>query len=245
MSKRRLGLAVVFIVLVSGLTLAQFGGGRGGGFRSLQNPDTSKTEFIFARWHYAYGSGWTHDYPDAEEHINQIMSEATGVDVDQMSYKIVPMESDEIFKYPFGYISEPGQMDLTDAEVKNFREFVDRGGFVMLDDFDSASVRQHDGDNIQRVFPDRRDGPHEEGQRHHILRTPTTQIDSLYMESPYDVGGEAEFFGINDEEWHAAASSSASITMSATIWEHIDKPDYKLRPSAEAFGWVLTLFFTQ
>ena len=43
------------------------------------------------------------------------MSEATGVNVDQMSYRIVPLESEEIFKYPFGYISEPGQMDLTDA----------------------------------------------------------------------------------------------------------------------------------
>ena len=37
------------------------------------------------------------------------MSEATGVNVDKISYLIVPMESKEIFKYPFGYISEPGR----------------------------------------------------------------------------------------------------------------------------------------
>ena len=92
------------------------------------------------------GSGWSHDYPDAEEHINQIMSEATGVNVDKMSYKIIPLESDEIFKYPFGYISEPGQMGLTETEIKNFREFVDRGGFVMLDDFDNArQFARHEG----------------------------------------------------------------------------------------------------
>src|SRR5262245_40857291 len=130
MSKRRIAVAAALIAAVSVLAFGQFGGRRGGGRgRIQQNLDVSQTEFVFARWQYASGNAWTHDYPDAEEHINQIMSEATGIDVDKLSYKIVPLESDEIFKYPFGYISEPGQMDLTETEVQNFREFVDRGGF--------------------------------------------------------------------------------------------------------------------
>jgi hypothetical protein len=232
MSKKRLGLAATFILLVSGLTLAQFGGGgRRGGFRTQQNLDTAKTEFVFARWQYADGNGWAHDYPDAEEHLNQLMSEATGVDVERMSYRIVPLESDEIFKYPFGYISEPGQMHLTETEVKNFREFVDRGGFVMLDDFDNARQFAIMRANMERVFPDR-PMVQMKGGSHHILRT-FYSIDALYIESPYEVGAEAEFWGISDEDGTLQVIICFNNDV-GDFWEHIDKPDYKLRPTAEA-----------
>ena len=230
MSKRRLGLAAVFLVLVSGLTFAQFRGGRRGGFRAQQNLDTPKTDFVFARWQYASGSGWSHDYPDAEEHINQIMSEATGVNVEKMSYKIIPMENDEIFKYPFGYISEPGQMNLSEKEIENFREFVDRGGFVMLDDFDNARQFAVMKDNMDRVFPDR-PMVHLKGD-HNILRTYYT-IDSLYVESPYDVGEPAEFWGISDDD----GTLNVIICFNNDVgdfWEYIDEPHYKLKPTAEA-----------
>jgi len=233
MPKARLVLAAVLLVLLSSLALAQFRGGGGGrrGARIQQNLDVSKTDFVFARWQYASGNAWSHDYPDAEQHINQIMSEATGVNVDQMSYRIVPLESEEIFRYPFGYISEPGQMDLTDAEVKNFREFVDRGGFVMLDDFDNARQFAVMKANMERVFPDR-PMVQMKGGDHNILRTFYT-IDALYIESPYDVGAEAEFWGISAEDGTLQVIICFNNDV-GDFWEHIDKPDYKLRPTAEA-----------
>ena len=40
----------------------------------------------------------------------------------------------EVFKYPFAYISEPGKMELSDQEIVNLREYIDRGGFIMVDD---------------------------------------------------------------------------------------------------------------
>jgi hypothetical protein len=230
MAKTRIAVAALLIVLVSTLAFAQFfGGGRRGG-RVGQNLDVARTEFIFARWQYASGNAWAHDYPDAEEHINQIMSEATGVDVDRLSYLIVPLESDEIFKYPFGYISEPGQMYLTEKEIENFREFVDRGGFVMLDDFDNARQFALMKENMDLVFPDR---PivHLKGD-HNILRTFYT-IEALYIESPYEVGAPAEFWGVigDDGELDVIICYNNDV---GDYWEKIDQPAYKLRPSAEA-----------
>jgi hypothetical protein len=218
--------------VVSTLTLAQFGGGRRGrgGGRVAQNLDVSQTEFIFARWSYSSGNAWSHDYPAAEEHINQIMSEATGLDVDRMSYKIVPLESEEIFKYPFGYISEPGQMSLTDVEIKNFREFVDRGGFVMLDDFDNSRQWEVMKENMELVFPDR-SLQHLKGD-HAILRTFYT-IDGLYVESPYDVRAPAEFWGITDDDGTLLVMICFNNDV-GDFWEKVDEPIYKLRPSAEA-----------
>jgi hypothetical protein len=227
MSKTRGFLVIAVILLVSCIAAAQFGGGR---MRVQQNYDVPQTEFVFARWQYASGNGWTHDYPDAEEHFNQLMSEATKLSVEKLSYKIVPMESDEIFDYPFAYISEPGQMYLNDQEVKNFREFVDRGGFVMLDDFDGERMFRVMAENIERVFPDRE--MFQMTDSHHILNT-YYQIESLYVESPYDVGGKAEFFGINNESGDLAVIICYNNDI-GDYWEWIGNPRYALRPSAEA-----------
>ena len=194
-----------------------------------QNLDVSKTGFIFARWQISRSNGWWHDYPDAEEHLNQIMSEATGVNVDKMSYQIVPLESKDIFKYPFGYISEPGMMELSDAEVKNFREFVDRGGFVMLDDFDNAQQFAVMKENIDRVFPDRPIFPMPD--THSILHT-YYNIDSLYVESPYPVDAPAKFFGINDDKGRLSVILCFNNDI-GDFWELIDQKAYALRPSIE------------
>ena len=201
-------------------------------FTYVDNELPPDTEFVFARWQYGVGrsGGWWHDYPEAEEHINQIMKEATGIHVEASSYRIVPMSSNDIFKYPFGYISEPGMMWLTDTEVKNFREFVDRGGFVMIDDFDGPRQWAIMKQNLDRVFPDRPMIRLDDS--HQILHT-YYDIDSLYVESPYNVGALAVFYGINNNH----GDLSVIICFNNDIgdfWEWIDRPEYAVRPSAEA-----------
>jgi len=116
------------------------------------------------------------------------MKEATGIHLEHSSYRIVPMSSTEIFDYPFGYISEPGMMWLTEEEVHNFREYVDRGGFVMLDDFGGTQQFAIMQQNMERVFPDREMVRLDD--THNVLRT-FYNINSIYVESPYDVGGPA------------------------------------------------------
>jgi hypothetical protein len=195
------------------------------------NNEPPETEFIFARWQYSgFRGGWEHDYPDAEEHLNQIMNEATDINVLVDSYRIVPISSNEIFNYPFGYISEPGMMRLNDVEVKNFREFVDRGGFVMLDDFDGPRQFQVMQENMRRVFPDREMFPMTD--IHPILHT-YYDIDSLYVESPYEVGEKAAFYGINDAKGDLAVLICANNDI-GDYWEWIDEPLYAVKPSAEA-----------
>ncbi len=108
------------------------------------------SDFIFARlqfttrdadswryWpdYYPNNPPWHHDYPYSDEFITGIIHELTGIHETSESYKIVNLKSDEIFKYPFLYMSEPGFMILTDQEIKNLGEYFRRGGFVMADDF--------------------------------------------------------------------------------------------------------------
>ncbi len=231
MSRAKLLTASFFVVLIAGALFAQqfrFED-RYFGFRPRSN-NPPQTEFTFARWEYSSGSdGWSHDYPAAEEHINQLIKDATSIAVDKMSYRIVPMSSDEIFKYPFGYISEPGMMRLNEEEIRHFREFVDRGGFVMLDDFDGPRQFAVMQQNIRLVFPDRE--MFRMTDEHAILNT-YYKIDSLYVESPYDVGAPAEFFGINNAQGDLAVIICANNDI-GDFWEWLDQPMYPLKPSAE------------
>jgi hypothetical protein len=223
--------AIALVALAAALALVPLYAQRFGrffGFR--QNDPPADSEFIFARWQINNAGGWWHDYPDAEEHINQIMKEATGLHVDHASYRIVPLSSKEIFDYPFGYISEPGMMLLNDLEAENFRAFVDRGGFVMLDDFDGPRQFAIMKENLQRVFPNREMVRLDD--THGILHT-YYDINSLYVESPYAVGGRAVFYGINNDHGHLAVIICFNNDI-GDFWEWIDQPQYALKPSAEA-----------
>lgn len=228
MTRVRWTLASTIILVAAGIAFGQFGRQRGG-FRYYQN-DPPPTEYVFARWQIANSNGWWHDYPDAEEHFNQIMKEATGINVDRLSYRIVPMSSKEIFKYPFGYLSEPGMMWLSDEEAVNFREFVNRGGFVMLDDFDGPRQWSVMRQNLQHVFPESELVPI--NVQHQIFHT-FYDIDALLLESPYEVRDPASFYAVVDKKGDISVVICFNNDV-GDFWEWIDEPMYPQKPSVEA-----------
>ena len=221
---------------LGGLAYGQFGG-RFRGFTFIDQNDPSVTEFVFARWRYGTGryrgDGWSHDYPAAEQHILQVMSETSLIDVDRFSYRIVELASPEIFQYPFSYISEPGEMLLTDEEVENLRQYLDRGGFVMVDDFGGQGQGpgefQNLRNNLRRVFPDRE--MFELTNAHTIFHT-LYDINSLNTVHPM-TGVKSIFYGFPD----GRGGLSMIICYNNDVgdfWEFIDNPRYPVEPSAEA-----------
>jgi len=237
-TRRALRISTILIgIAIGGVAFGQFGG-RFGGFRGIiyQN-DPPDTEFIFARWHYGTGGwrgdGWSHDYPIAEEHILQIMTETSLINVERLSYRIVELDSEEIFDYPFSYISEPGEMWLTDQEVENLREYIDRGGFVMVDDFGGQGQGPREFEifraNLKRVFPDRE---MIDLTINHPIFHALYDIDSVNAIHPMS-GQPSIFFGYPD----GRGGLSMIVCYSADVgdfWEFIDNPRYAAKPSAEA-----------
>lgn len=208
---------------------------RFGRFRLAQN-DPPATEFIMARWQFSGrgkygGTGWTHNYPDSEQHMNQMLKEATGVDVEPSSYRIVALSSPEIFQYPFAYVSEPGEMLLTPGEVHNLREYVDRGGFVLMDDFDGDYDLNVIRRELARAFPDR---AIQQLRTDHAILHAYFDIDSLQVMSPYQVGEPAEFYGLENANGDLAVILCHNNDL-ANYWDWIDRPIYPLKPSIEAF----------
>ncbi len=65
------------------------------------------------RWSGREGPGWSHDYPDAEEHFMRIMREVTSLNPfiargPMLGGVIVALDDPLLFKYPVAYLSEPG-----------------------------------------------------------------------------------------------------------------------------------------
>jgi hypothetical protein len=159
------------VLLVSGLTLAQRD--RFEGFDALIAPVRPRTNlpydgrFAFVRLTYETLPGgywyrgqpaWSHGYPTSEENLIQILQSLTNVSSDART-KTLSLEDPEIFKYPVLYIIEVSWWRITDVEARNLRDFLDKGGFVIVDDFKTAEWRGGRGwdqfaDNMQRVRPD-------------------------------------------------------------------------------------------
>jgi hypothetical protein len=193
------------------------------------------TEFAIARWYSSgwQGDGWSHDYPASEEHILQVMKEVSGIYTDHLSYKIVDLASPEIFKYPFAYVSHPGEVFPSDEEIVNLREYIERGGFIMHDDFGGQGQGPWEMENfknvLKRAFPDREIYPL--GKDHELLHI-SFDIDDFNMEHPMS-GAKSTFYGFNDRKGRLAMIICYANDV-GDYWEFIDQPYYKLKPSAEA-----------
>jgi hypothetical protein len=203
-------------------------------------PSKEKSEFIFARVQFNMSfeaafdpePPWHHDYPYAEDLYLGLIREVTSVYTSEESYEIVQLDSKDIFKYPFLYVSEPGYMELTDKELTNLREYFNRGGFMILDDFrgrDLNNLREQ----MKRVFPNR--DMYKLDVSHPVFHT-YYDLDSLDMDPPYrDVrfSGRPEFWGLNDQEGRLIMLANQNNDL-GEFWEWLDKKEFPFEPAAKS-----------
>lgn len=166
----RLLLLLVSLSLVAGIVFAQFGGGGRGGRRFYRSAPTEGAKndweiddrfqheaFRFARVKYtSYGwsDKWMVDFPESDLNLPHRLRELTSMEVHPQSV-IVELTDEDLSEYPFLYIVEPGNMNLSDAEVAGLRRYLLNGGFLMVDDFWGEEEWFTFYQNIKRVFPDR------------------------------------------------------------------------------------------
>jgi hypothetical protein len=51
------------------------------------------------------------------------------------SSSVIDFGDPQLMRYPIVYFSEPGYWDPTEEDVKNVREYLQKGGFMIIDDF--------------------------------------------------------------------------------------------------------------
>jgi Domain of unknown function (DUF4159) len=101
------------------------------------------------------GVPWSHDYPEAGRHFSKILSELSKLDVSlDMDEYIFGFEDPNLFKYPFAYLCEVGYMQLSDEEVAGLREYLLRGGFLLVDDFRGGYQLLNFENWVKRALPE-------------------------------------------------------------------------------------------
>jgi hypothetical protein len=226
-------VAAVLALVVASVATAQFRG------RRMQRIDDSHrpppTEFVSMRWHFGTNGaighmGWSHNYPYSEINLNEFIGRTTKIDVEDESYRLLELSSPEIFEYPFAYISEPGEMELTEEEVLNLREYIDRGGFILIDDFDTWHM-----DNLReemlRVFPDR---VFERMTVENPIFDLAYAVESIDSMADYTAGGDPAYYSLANSQGEIAIVALHNNDF-ANFWEWYGSPQYPLRPATDAF----------
>jgi hypothetical protein len=127
----------------------------------VPEPDRARAgerkEWTFARLVYDGGNGrssWSVDYPVAEYHLSGAVRRLTRVDADQDG-EIVSPNSDQLFDYPWLYAVEVGSWGFSADQAARMREYLLRGGFLMVDDFHGESEWEDFMIGMRAIFPDR------------------------------------------------------------------------------------------
>ncbi|MFQ6112710.1 MAG: DUF4159 domain-containing protein [bacterium] len=97
---------------------------------------------------------WAVDYPSADENLMEILKKETALHIDEQAVAL-SLSDPDYFHYPFAYILEVGYMELTQTEADSLREWLLRGGFLMVDDFHGPYEWHHFVRQMKKVFPDR------------------------------------------------------------------------------------------
>jgi hypothetical protein len=106
--------------------------------------------FRIGRLKYSGGGDWYND-PSCEPNLLRFVREHTNIEVDPQ-YLWVDIASDEIFNYPFLFVTGHGNIELADGEVKRLRAYLEAGGFLYIDD--DYGMDQSIRREMKKVFPE-------------------------------------------------------------------------------------------
>jgi hypothetical protein len=120
-----------------------------------------KTEWTRARLKYpsVYGQyyrrggdlNWTIDFPRSDRHLLEGVRRLTRIDTRSVEQVVELDGSDDIYNWPMLYAVEVGHWALPDDQAAQLRDFLLRGGFLMVDDF-HGDEPYHRVDSEWRVF---------------------------------------------------------------------------------------------
>lgn len=125
---------------------------------SLPGDGDAKAEWAFARLRYFSAQrgyySWGMDAPKSDRQFVQGVRRLTRLDARSVE-EVVSLRDDGIFDWPWVYAVEVGYWELSDPEAKRLREYLLKGGFLMVDDFHGTFEWSVFVRGLARVFPDR------------------------------------------------------------------------------------------
>jgi hypothetical protein len=217
-----------------------------------------KTEFIFARLMYppaptarfdrsrrfggrsswAEGrSSWTQDYPRADRHFMTALRRLTRINNRSVEQAINLDDGDDVFNYPFLYAVRPGEWQLTDKQAEKFRDYLERGGFFMTDDFWGTFEWDVFMESFSKVVPGK--VPIDIAEEDPIFHTIYDLHDRYQVPGAWGIMGRGYQNDGSEPYWRAVKDEKgrviAAITPNSDLgdsWEYADAPNYPEKYSA-------------
>src|SRR5688572_3305946 len=163
----RAWVVISALLLTASYASAQFGFQfRGDSSLPARYPPALRKDraFSFCRIQYrsvrqeASGAGWRTDYPYGEINLMIRLAELTKTPVNfeaqrQPTHYVVRLIDQALFECPLTMASDVGTMGLNPAEVKQLRLYLQKGGFLWVDDFWGTEAWSHWAREIGKVLP--------------------------------------------------------------------------------------------
>jgi hypothetical protein len=108
--------------------------------------------------------GWSTDYPGADINFSVRLAELTKVQVkmrgeddgeggDTPDAVVVRLTDDALFKCPFTFMEDAGTARFNAIEVERLREYLLKGGFLLVSDYHGSYAREQFDEEIRRALP--------------------------------------------------------------------------------------------
>ena len=259
--RRALALALP-LVLASGVVAFQRGGSS---WFQRENPFYSddygsshskeRAEFYWSRLRYSartdsYGGGgfgygygfgsWERDYPKADRQFLMALRRLTRIQA-RSTEQVVDLDNDEIFDYPWVYAVQVANWTFTDEEAKRLREYLLKGGFLMVDDFHGTADWDRFMTGMRMVFPDRSiEDLNDNDEIFHVLydigqrfQVPGEQY--VVTGRTYEKDGYVpKWRAIRDDKGRIMVAICHNMHL-GDAWEWADMPEYPERFASMAF----------
>lgn len=218
----------------------------------MQNPAedppdwAEKAEYKFARLRYRSARGgwrrssWGTDSNKAERQFVQGVRRLTRIHTSSVE-QIIDADSDDVYNWPWLYAVEVGHWSISDSQGKRLRDYLDRGGFLMVDDFHGTYEWSVFMEGVRHIFPDR---PVVDLEDHdpilHVLydlhdrfQVPGRQF--LYSGRTYEQDGvEAKWRAVYDDKGRIQLAICHNMDL-GDAWEWADDPQYPERYASLAY----------
>jgi hypothetical protein len=108
--------------------------------------------FTIARLHYGGGGDWYSNPSSLPNLLNYLQTHTTIIAADKEAR--VKLTDENLFSYPYLYMTGHGNVRFTEAEIIRLRTFLQRGGFLHADD--NYGMDQSFRREMKRVFPEKK-----------------------------------------------------------------------------------------
>ena len=188
-------------------------------------------------WREGFTS-WTQDYPRADRHFAQAIRRLTRIHARSVEQPVNLDDLDDVYNYPWLCAGEMGDWNLTASQASTLREYLLRGGFLMLDDFWGPEEYGRFEESMKRVFPDR---PVVDIDNKDSIFHTAYDLDDRYQimgqwaldgrQSYRTAGTVAHWLGIYDDKGRVMVAISFNSDIGDS-WEWADDPRYPEKYSA-------------